>query len=230
MRCETRVYTNTSIDPMRANMGPARRPTHLDANNLPAQPFSLGIDVSGFQHATGTVIIVTPVTLAQVIVPTGACATLKGIWQFASIGAPIANDDGSLYLDPFPVTTPTWTFQDGWINWHVTIAQGFYQLEDAPQVTSQEGFANLGFFTDMRFPWGAAPNALELGPVVQGPALLSFWVDILQTDPGTRPKLKVPAGTLQLFTPETQYIGSVTEAVYQRVAGALIVETKYADS
>jgi hypothetical protein len=191
-----------------------------------AKTHSLGVDISGFAPTIpdlGTLNWQTQ-TLLAVPVPMGQCGIVKGVWQYLTIGQSVANDDGSTYVEQLPIETPNWSFQDGYVIWHLSVLPGRTRLDRIPSTHSLEGFSGLGTWYDMRFKWGSAPNAVDLGPRVKGPAVLVMWIEVLQTNPETRPLLKPPAGTEYAATKETNFILSFTDAVYQRAAAGLVVE------
>ena len=221
-------YATNSNDPIRALSGPVGFSAGGLIGTTAAKNQSLGIDLSALPRTSGGDVPITlwnTVNLLQVQVPASECGIVKGIWQYLTIGQSTANADGSSYIEQIPVETPNWSFQDGYPIWHLSVAPGRQKLEGMPNAHSLDGFAGLGTWYDMRFPWGSAPNAVALGPRIPGPAVIVMWLELLQTDPATRPVLTpAPAGIQYAATKETNFIQSFTKAVYWRAAGGLIVE------
>lgn len=224
-------YATNGVDPVRSLGGLSGFTAGGLTGPTPAKNLGLGIDLSGIAHTViydpeiGAVLNWETISLLQVQIPMGHCGIVKGVWQYLTIGQSTDNADGSSYVEQIPVETPNWTFQDGYPIWHLSVAPGRQYLEGMPNAHSLDGFAGLGTWYDMRFPWGSAPNAVELGPRIKGPAVLVMWMEILQTDPSTRPKLlPAPAGVEYAAAKETNFILSFTNAVYWRAAGGLIME------
>jgi len=221
-------YATESSDPIRSLSGPVGFAAGGLVGPAAAKNQNLGIDLSMLSRTSGgeaPITVFNTVELLQVQVPAGECGIVKGIRQYLTIGQSTDNADGSSYVEQIPVETPTWSFQDGYVIWHLSVARGRQKLEGLPNAHSLDGFAGLGTWYDMRFPWGSAPNAVDLGPRVPGPAVIVMWLELLQTDPTTRPLLTpAPAGIQYAATKETNFLQSFTHAIYWRAAGGLIVE------
>jgi len=97
--------------------------------------------------------------------------------------------------------------------------------------TSDTISGDLNEFSDLRFPWNSARAWDSLDVVVDGPVTIAMFASVRQTNPNTRntnPQTSnnVPAPNC---LPEEQFInyvqaGSLGQAIYWRIAGALITE------
>ena len=84
--------------------------------------------------------------------------------------------------------------------------------------------AQLGAFTDLRFPWNSnqAWNALDI-PVV-GPCYIALFASVKQTNPSSRGVLSPAPTDLGALTPESRFLLAYPNTIYWRVGGSLILE------
>lgn len=229
-------FSATGPDPLRQLWGPV--------SLGPVDGSGLGINVSQLPRTDGSgKLLWNPVVLAVATVPYGMRMLLRGFRQYLSIGAIFVGTPTELIPDPqpylveFPVVTPSWSFQDGGIRWHISHMPGSGSASGViarPAVEDPRGtlpVVGLGTFYDLRAPWkemNATYNA-----VFTGRDTVILWAEVLQTDPATRPLLQAPTGTDSAcfgscLPPEDRFVGCSADAsspsVYWRIAGSLIVQ------
>lgn len=155
------------------------------------------------------------------------------------------------------VVSPLWSFLDGNISWHLRWQKNRFSsrrvdpsqlpgtspntrsLESVllyvptiaavyvPPASGQppgDALGALGTFRDIRFPWGNTDYALS--EVVRGPGAVAFYASVRQTNPSSRP----PYPNLPGMRPEDQFLSSFPNAIYGRVAGAMLFEAFPCDS
>lgn len=89
-----------------------------------------------------------------------------------------------------------------------------------------DGLSDLGQFYDSFIPWN---NCCDLDIPVEGPARVSLWASVLQTDPDTHVVPTPDSGStnnpaiqsMDGWRPEDQFLVSVPEAEYVGVSGAI---------
>ncbi len=92
-----------------------------------------------------------------------------------------------------------------------------------------EGIGSLGTFTDIRFPWVNNAHSDAFGHEIVGPAIVSLWASVRQTNTTTRPYLpqgQVPTDVSGL-TPEDRFLLSFGDPPnnfvrYRHIGGGLV--------
>jgi hypothetical protein len=85
------------------------------------------------------------------------------------------------------------------------------------------GVGHLGTFRDMRFPWTQSTKSRDMHVYLRGPGTLVFYASVHQTNIETRcnPPTITDLGAVR---PEDRFLLQFPEAIYGRVAGAMLVE------
>jgi len=81
-----------------------------------------------------------------------------------------------------------------------------------------DAVGDLGTMRDIRYPWGSTDWTIS--ELVKGPGAVAFYASVFQTNAEGRPFYPGVLG----MRPEDQFISNFPEAIYGRVAGAMIVE------
>lgn len=88
---------------------------------------------------------------------------------------------------------------------------------------------SLGTFRDLRFPWIGNAHSDAFGYEVVGPAMITFWASVKQTDPATRPYLPQASAPddISSLTPEEQFLLAFGDppnnaVMYRHIGGALV--------
>lgn len=218
-------HSATTPDPIRALAGP-----------VPVGPVNrngLGIVVSGLPRADNVGnLLWWPIVVAVAPVGRGSRAWLRGIRQYASIAALIPiegrqGEDDALYVWELPIDRPAWSFQEGYLRWHLSIAYG-EQIPGDPR--GLEPYPGLGTFYDFRYAWQDTGRAASYDARIDGGCVLVLWVEVLQPPDPAAPTLSLnpvvpdadsPDAFVQLVQAEAT---EGTRIAWHRVAGALIVE------
>ena len=212
----------------------------------------LGRNISQLAHMDGANLVWWPIVLAVASIPYGVTARLRGFRQYLTIGgifdgswstaaereAVVIHDEP--YLIEKEVTTPTWSFQDGGVRWHIShmggraTASGLRAPAAAEDPRGLLPVLGLGQFFDIRAPWKEMSPGYDA--VFEGRDVIVMWAEVLQTDPATRPRLgaRLNPTELALVTPEDAFVSTseskaknndpTNAAVFWRIAGSLIVQ------
>jgi hypothetical protein len=89
-----------------------------------------------------------------------------------------------------------------------------------------EPLADLGNVHDLRAPWDAARAWESLDVPCEGICRISLYASVLQTNPAS-PARVTDLETIPANPPEEAFLADVPNAIYWRVAGALIFEDEF---
>jgi len=193
------------------------------------------------------------IRLCAVHIPNKCAIILHGIRQAATIRCEQVDAECNTIATELEVTSPFWSFSDGNISWHLMLQRSvmtalvsdpnqqpgtdpnlsgaldsalIYTPPLTPYTAPNAGIPPgdqlewLGVWRDIRYPW--ENTDWRLHQIVRGPFNLVFYASVHQPDPTGR-VVATPAdrGALR---PEDRFLATFREAIYGRIAGALIVE------
>lgn len=154
---------------------------------------------------------------------------IRGLRTYVDIRG-IANqlDQGGNIIGTYPlvmpVTSPLWSFTDGFASYHLRFNRGPNQTQGGrsfgrPNITNNIGstgsaliyqgavpnpytigrmvgdpIGSLGTVRDQRFAWNAQSAMEDVDYVVEGPGTLVLYAAVKQTNPATRSQLQLPPG------------------------------------
>ncbi len=102
-------------------------------------------------------------------------------------------------------------------------------VEASGNVPPGEPVGSLGTFRDIRFPWGSNQHSDAMGYEVAGPAIISLWASVKQTNPALRaflPAASAPADRTGLV-PEDRFLLAFGDRPanlvrYRHIGGAIV--------
>lgn len=194
----------------------------------PVDRNGLGVVVSGLPRADGAGnLLWWPIIVAVAPVGRGSRAWLRGIRQYASIAAivPVEDDDDeSVFVWELPIDEPAWSFQEGYLRWHLSIQYG-EQIPQDPR--GLEPYPGLGTFYDIRFAWLEFGHSATYNARIDGACVLVLWVEVLQPPDPAAPVLGFnlqPDGPDAFVQNALEQGPEGTTVLWHRMGGALIVE------
>lgn len=193
------------------------------------------------------------IRLCGVAVPTGSALIIHGIRQAATIRVALDENDEPVVIER-EITSPLWRFRDGNISWHLKKIQTLFgpapfdgaqapgestdmnALDSsllytpprapyrAPNLGKPPGkdISGLGTWRDMRFSWRRDGAYEDVNIYVRGGGSVVMYASVHQPDAGSRTWVLPDVDGMR---PEDRFISNfIPQAIYGRVAGALIVE------
>lgn len=254
-----------------------QEPRVVEASTSAFDPDRQGVGSSSYVGDAGNSVLFIPQTattadtrylfrLCGIAVPAHGKAKIIGVRQYATIAQAIAvsaRDDSWSSILERPIETPTWSFTDGNIAWHLRVQRGAegkntifpvgfvpqpnwslnsYSTESGLMPSTLHGLdpasgnsppgepvGSLGTFRDIRFPWIGNAHSDAFGFEVVGPAIISLWASVRQTDPSTRaflPSASAPTDKTGL-TPEDRFLLSFGDPPgnlvrYRHIGGSVV--------
>lgn len=193
------------------------------------------------------------IRLCGVAIPTGSALIIHGLRQAATIRAALDENDEPVVVER-EITSPLWRFRDGNISWHLKKIQtkfgpAPYDATQAPGESTDlnaldssllytpprapyrapllgkppgDDISGLGTWRDMRFPWRRDGGYEDLSIYVRGGGSVVMYASVHQPNAGAREWVMPDVDGMR---PEDRFISNfIEQAIYGRVAGALIVE------
>jgi hypothetical protein len=217
--------------------------TFIGSSAFSNDPSSTGLRISGAPSALNNPYLFQ---LCGIAITSFEAIRIRGLRTYVDIRGVVGQyDQGGVLIGNYPVvlpvTSPLWTFPDGFASFHLRFNRGPMRtigpVFPRPGVTNNIGstgsaliyqgpnpaayqmgrmvgdpIGSLGTVRDQRFAWGQQGAMQDIDYVVQGPGVLILYAAIKQTDPTTRVQLQLPPGfDIGSLGPEDRFVYSMSQ-------------------